>query len=272
MPPIPDRFVSFALPTAAALAVCTSAQANPRPLPFTYPYETLTQDEMELEQYLDASPLRAAGETDETGDTVTDLGFRLQTELEYGITDRLELGLYLVFANDPGGPLVFDGTKQRLRLRLAEQGDFPVDVALYGEVSEFHDELELEQKIILQKRFDTVRLAANLWFEQSFERYKGSPQFFFLPTFGVTDEVTKMFHVGVEYWAVGRLDKRGEQTELEAFNDDFHHYVGPTAMLMLGKLWWTVGAYYRLDSPSRSTEVGDIYGHAWVRTVVGLQL
>ncbi len=224
---------------------------------------------MELEQYVDASPLRAA---DGAGATTADVGYTLQTELEYGLTDRLELGLYLVFANDAGGPLFFDGTKQRLRWRLAEQGDWPVDVALYGEVSECHDELELEEKLILQERWDRVKVAANLWFEQAFTRYQGTPAVLFRPTVGVTGQITPMLHVGAEYWAIGRLDPRGQPSGSDVFNDDWHHYVGPTAMLLTGKLWWTVGAYYRLDAGSRTTEVGDIYGHAWVRTVVGLQL
>src|SRR5262249_58078484 len=105
-------------------------------------------DEMEIEQYIDTTPLKT-GDPKDPGGQVWDQRYVLQTEFEYGITDRLELGLYLVFANDTGGPLAFDGTKQRLRFRLAEQGEWPIDVALYGEVAEFHDEFELEEKVIL---------------------------------------------------------------------------------------------------------------------------
>src|SRR6266508_607273 len=151
----PRRTLLSASCGAALLAVAGPAAANPRPLPFSYPYETLPAEEAEIEQYVDLTPARIF-EADGVS-TTWDQQYRLQTEFEYGITDRLELGLYLVFENEAGGPLAFDGIKQRLRLRLAEQGDWPVDIGLYGEVAEFHDELEFEQKLILSKRFDRVR-------------------------------------------------------------------------------------------------------------------
>ena len=126
------------------LVAARPAAANPRPLPFTYPYQTLPEGEAELEQYLDVSPLRTVADGGLPGSKQWELGYYAQTELEYGITDRLELGLYLVGGQDPGSSFVLDGTKQRLRLRLAEEGQWPVDTAVYFEVSELHDELELE--------------------------------------------------------------------------------------------------------------------------------
>src|SRR4051812_26616158 len=144
------------------------ARANPRPLPFSYPYETLPAESAELEQYVDLTPVRIADPEDTTGNgRIWDQQYRLQTEFEYGITDRLELGLYLVLANDAGGPLAFDGLKQRLRYRIADEGELPVDIGLYGEIAEFHDELEFEEKLILSKRFGKLRIMSNLWFEQS---------------------------------------------------------------------------------------------------------
>ena len=178
----------------------------------------------------------------------------------------------MVFANETGGPIFFDGTKQRLRFRLAEQGELPVDVALYGEVSEFHDELELEEKVILSKRFDKVRVMANLWFEESFEHYSGEAEVLFHPTLGVTGEITPVFHVGAEYWAAGKLENEGAPGSVDEFNDRFHHYVGPAVSLQFGKLWWSAAAYLRLDSMKRAVEIDDQYGHLWVRSVIGLSL
>jgi hypothetical protein len=269
------RALAFLSVSAASLGAATSANANPRPLPFTYPYETLPAEEAEIEQYVDITPVRASDPDavdPATAPPVWDAAYRLQTEFEYGITDRLELGLYLVFANEAGGPLFFDGTKQRLRFRFAEQGDWPVDLALYGEVSEFHDELELEEKLIVQKRFDKVRAMVNIWFEQGFERYEGTPEVVFHPTAGVTGEITPNFHVGAEYWAVGKLENEAAPGSVQAFNDDFHHYVGPAISLQFGKLWWSTAAYLRLDETKRTSQLGDQYGHAWIRTVIGLSL
>ena len=260
--------------TAAALvAVNRPARANPRPLPFTYPYETLPAEQAEIEQYIDISPVRIVDPEDATGNgRIWDQQYRLQTEFELGITDRLELGLYVVFTNGAGGPLAFDGIKQRLRYRFAEEGELPVDTAIYGEISEFHDELEFEEKLILSKRFGNVRAMANIWFEESLEHYEGPLETKFLPTFGVTGQITPVFHLGVEYWGVVKFGNDAPPGSVPHFNDSFHHYIGPTVSLQFGKLWWSTGAYYRTDQAGRSTEVGDQFGHAWVRTVIGISL
>jgi hypothetical protein len=255
---------------ATVVAASHPASANPRPLPYTYPYETLPAEGAEIEQYVDLTPLRVADPGG--GAPIWDQAYQLQTEFEYGITDRLELGLYLVFVNDPGGPLAFDGVKQRLRYRFADEGEWPVDVGLYGEVAEFHDELEFEQKLILSKRFDKIRVMANFWFEQSLEHYEGDLEAKFRPVGGVTGEITPNFHVGAEYWGIGKFENEAAPGTTDHFNGAFHHYVGPAVSLQFGKLWWSTGAYLRLDEMKRSSEVGDQFGHAWVRTVIAVSL
>jgi hypothetical protein len=269
----PPNRTTHAVGAAAVVAsLSLSARANPRPLPYSYPYETLPAEEAELEQYVDLTPVRIVDPEDATGNSrIWDQQYRLQTEFEYGITDRLELGLYLVLANEAGGPLAFDGIKQRLRLRLADEGALPLDIGLYGEIAEFHDELEFEEKLILSKRFGTLRLMTNLWFEESLEHYEGAPEATFHPTLGITDQITPVFHVGLEYWGQTKFENESSDP-VKHFNDGFHHYVGPAVSLQFGKLWWSTGAYLRLDEMKRTTEVGDQFGHAWVRTVIALSL
>src|SRR5258708_33871168 len=81
--------------------VASRAAANPRPLPFSYPYETIPAEETEIEQYVDLTPVRVL---DAAGEKVWDQQYLLQTELEYGLTARLELGLELWFESEPGEP------------------------------------------------------------------------------------------------------------------------------------------------------------------------
>src|SRR5689334_11863469 len=76
-----------------------SASANPRPLPFTYPHEQLAEGATELEQFGDFTPVRAS--SPESGNPVWFGLFQFQTEFEHGITDRLELGLYLTYQPAP---------------------------------------------------------------------------------------------------------------------------------------------------------------------------
>src|SRR5450432_3001962 len=80
---------------AATLAATGTAHANPRPLPYTYIYETLPQGDAEIEQYADLTPLRVISPN---GAPVWYLASQFQTEIEVGLTDRLELGLYLMMA------------------------------------------------------------------------------------------------------------------------------------------------------------------------------
>ncbi len=250
-----------------ALFAARRAEANPRSLPFTYPYATLSEGQAELEQAVDLTPLRYVAET---GDVPWEPRYKLQTEFEYGISDRLELGLYLQFSQGPGSPLGFDGVKQRLRLRFAEAGDWPVDVAVYAELAELRGELELEQKLILEKTFGHLQITTNLWFEQEFEQYTGEIIPIANPTLGASYQITPTFRAGVEYWMRAVL-KSGEPGE-DNFNAEPHHFVGPALALVWGKLWWSAAAYARLDQMDRPVYPGDMFGHVWVRSVIGLSL
>src|SRR5204863_4231945 len=130
-----------------------TARATPRPLPFTYTTETLAEGETEIEQYADVTPVRALSTS--SGAPTWYGSTQFQTELEHGLTDRLELGLYFVYVPSPGDRLTSTagttegtGIKQRLRYTLAEPGEWPIDVGLYGELVENDHEFEIEAKIL----------------------------------------------------------------------------------------------------------------------------
>src|SRR6476620_5347573 len=133
-----------------------------------------------------------------------------------------------------------------------------------------HDELELEEKIILGKRIGDLRLMANLWFEQGFEHYEGEAEIVANPTLGITGQITPNLHLGLEYWMHAKLGEDDQpaatpaEDEVRKFNDGAHHYVGPAISLQFGKLWWSTAAYVRLDQMKRATELGDQFGHVWV--------
>ena len=248
------------------------AFASPRPLPFTYPYATLGQGEAEVETYADFTPVRVveAGNPqkhDWYGDT------QFQVELEYGLTDRLELGLYVTWVPQAGSageiPQMTEnnGTKQRLRLRLAEPGEWPVDVSLYGEIVESDKEFELEGKVNLEKDIGKLALMTNLWAEREWE-YAGEQAWVLNPTLGATYEVTPGFHPGVEGWM--RWEIAQPQVLPLAFQYLPHVYVGPTMMFNFGKIWWSVGGYAQVNNLGYVLNPGDPYGKVWLRTVIGV--
>jgi len=254
---------------AAATALTAPVLANPRPLPFTYIQETLPQGEAEVELYTDLVPQHLL---DAAGNPGWHLASQFQVEVEYGITNRLELGLYLTLqpvdlafpgADDLGEG---NGAKQRLRWRLADPGEWPVDVALYGELAENQREIEFEGKVILQRRVGPLRIAANAWFEREWE-YSGESAWILNPTAGVVLERWFAFQPGIEYWM------RGEIVD-GSFVLGPEHFLGPTAMLQFGKIWWSTGAYVHLNQVSQpSLENGAspaAFGPIWVRTIVGI--
>lgn len=271
----------FALLVVTGLTTAAgTASANPRPLPFTYTAQTLPEGEVELEQYVDLTPVKAIEIP--SGEVVPILATALQTEFEYGITDKLELGLYAAFAPKPGSfagtpdLLWKNGLKQRLRYRLADPGEWPVDIAVYGEVAEMQEELEIEGKIILERRFGDLRIATNLWAEREFHLDKPEQAWVLNPTLGMTYQVSPVFHPGLEGWM--RVEFEDEEEEAgkpeppREFNAGPHAYVGPTMLLSFGQFWWSTGVYVRATDFGRSPNVGDAYGSVWARTIIGVGL
>ncbi len=91
-----------------------TAAATPRVLPFSYPNETLPEGAAEVEAITDVNPQRVGADpSDARAGNLWEPELRLQTELEYGLTDRIELGFYQVFKSEPqpGGEsaFAFDG-------------------------------------------------------------------------------------------------------------------------------------------------------------------
>lgn len=259
----------------AGLSLVRAAHADPHPLPYSYPYSTLPHGMSEVEQYVDMTTVKTV---DMFGAQRPTLRSTLVTEIEYGITDRLELGLYFQFGNDPGAstgvgdvPLRFDGVKQRLRYRFADAGVWPVNVAIYGEVAELANEIELEAKIILDRRLGRWHLMANLWGEREFY-YSGRQEWVANPTGGVAFEVLPAFHVGVEYWMHGEFGAEEDEGQPKSFNESFHHYLGPAFLLQGTRLWVSVAPYLRLDAWDRTGQIGDQFGRFWFRTIIGLEL
>jgi hypothetical protein len=261
------------LAVAGALVVAAStAHANPRPLAMSYTADTLPAGKLELEPAVDYTPVRAHGPN---GDVVWYGASTLQLEVEYGITDSVELGLYLTTAPTLSGYMdtpvlpVGNGMKQRVRWRLTEPGGL-LDLALYGEVSENEREIELETKLILQANLGAgLRAVANLWGERELY-FDGRDEWVINPTLALTYELTPALHPGLEGWLRAEYPDGGARPR--AFNLGPHAYVGPNFMVDWGKLWVTVGVYLRLTDFDYELQPGDAYGKVWGRIIFGISL
>jgi hypothetical protein len=268
--------MKYLIVLALAAAAARAAQANPRPLPFTYTTDTLGPGQVEIEQYVDLVALRAINPG--TAMPQWYLPSAFQTEIEIGLADRLELGLYLTFVPDPGEQLaskaIFPGAgtglKQRLRYILADAGAWPVDTGLYGELVENEREIELEAKLLLQRRFDRLRIAANLSGE--YELYfSGQRELVLNPSLGATYELSPTFHLGLDSWLRGEYPQN-PRPAARTFGLGPAAYVGPAAMVNFGKLWWALGVYARITDPSHDLQPGEPYGPVYVRSLIGYDL
>lgn len=261
-----------------AMASAAPASATPRPLPFTYPYETLPSGALELEQYVDMVPMRVVREDDSGSDAVTSVRYNLETEAEYAITDHIEAAWYFVFrqgASASTPAMRFMGVKQRVRFRFAETGDLPIDLGLYLEVAEFHNEFEFEEKLILARRFGPLSLHANLWVEQEYYFQEEEWRILYNPTAGVAYQVVPSFFVGLEYWARGRFDEAPAGAEGEgdgAPSSGPHHYGGPTLMVQSEQGFASLGTYLRWDDLGQSAQPDDPWGKVWIRVLFGVDL
>ncbi len=270
---LPRFWLCGAVAALAVSATGARAAANPRPLPFTYQHEQLQKDATELEQYVDLVPVRAYSAS--SGDRVWYGLSQFQTEFEHGLTDRLELGLYVTlvpaptsgFASIPRGT-EGNGMKQRLRYQLAPTGDWPIDVGLYGEVSENEREVELEGKVILQRRLGPLRLIANATAEQEIY-YGGTRDFVLTPSAGATVEITPTVQPGLEWWMHAEYPEQHPPSP-RPFGLGPHHYLGPALLLEFGQLWWSTGVYFRLSDRNHTLQPAETFGNIWVRSVLGI--
>lgn len=130
-----------------------TALADQRSYVWTYEYLTLAKDSAELEYY----QTETVKDRDKNSDDL-----QQQIELEYGLTDRLDVALYQVYDQVDGDNLKYSSYKIRIRYRLAEKNRFPVDVLLYAEHQEKADAQNVfEGKLILAKDIARPNIAYN---------------------------------------------------------------------------------------------------------------
>ncbi len=168
--------------------VSSLALAGEQMFAFTYGYGTVPKGGVEIEHYTTVS-LDEGGKTNE---------WKHMVELEYGITDHLESGLYFVGAQTNAGPFAYSGFKARLKYRFGSEGVGPIDPAVYVEyISEpTFTEHGVEGKLILAKKIGGLEVDFNAEYVASFS--PGGIEHEIEPFLGVGYRVAPWFAVGVE--------------------------------------------------------------------------
>jgi hypothetical protein len=140
-----------------------------------YPYSTTSRGTLEIETN---NAVIANGHS--TGQDGTAAGtFKSQAmwynqyEFTYGFTDRLEAAVYLELAHPSASQFWYAGSKYRVRGRLLDESELPVDLGWYAEL-EWHktpqfdeSDLELELRPIAEKDIGRWSIIVNPIFEKS---------------------------------------------------------------------------------------------------------
>ncbi len=228
----------------AVFAFCLIAnQASAGTRNFTYVYETTTQPKgaWEYEQWV-------TWKTDKDSDPEYDR-IEFRHELEFGVTDKFQLGLYLSdWRYTDGASVSNDGTEWRTFAiagiyNLTNPTTDFLGSALYGEFLFGDEKLAVEAKLLLQKKIDNWNFAYNLvyeaeWEGKDFNEEKGV----FEQTFGVSYQINPSISVGFEGL---------HEIEYEDFTEagDDVVYFGPNFAYRSKSNWWfTVTGLFQATS------------------------
>ncbi len=229
--------VSRRLPLAGALLILALAVARPaaaqvNPWEFeVYPYATLSRGTLEVET---DNAVVANGHS--TGANGTARGtFKSQAmwynqyEITYGLTDRIEAAVYLNLAHPSGNEFWYAGAKYRLRGKLLDEGELPVDLGWYAEIEwhktpQFDDsDLELELRPILQKEYGRLSVIADPIFEKSLAGAGHNQGFEFGYASGAYYAWNPYLSPGVEFYGgIGLIDDSDPLNRQQ-------HYIFPVA-------------------------------------------
>ena len=237
------HFTHLAAIAATVLVPAFTASATERR--FTYTYETTTTPKggIEFENWVTWKHIG------EPGTTHTDL-FQFRHELEFGLTDHLQLGVYFFDwqynrKDEDGRDARWEHFGTELIYSLSNPTTDFLGSALYFEALVGENSLELEGKLLLQKNFGPLRVAYNLILEAAwegddfgdFDEREGE----FAQTLGISYDINKNFSVGAEVLHEIPLPDWEEA-------EDSNLFIGPNASVRFGRVFVTATALFQVTN------------------------
>ncbi|HEY0253489.1 MAG TPA: hypothetical protein VGC41_18270, partial [Kofleriaceae bacterium] len=207
------------------------AAAEPRAFTKTYEYATLPEGESEVALWHEID--RDAWESSSR----QELTERLQ--VSYGVLDHLEASLFAEFAQTTDQPFRFDDLRMQLRYRLADRGEWPVDVAIHVEGAKQFSvgEYDLRGELDLARDFGRITAAANGIANYPVGHDVHDADVTYAWAAGLSYELDPKLHVGAELF--------GNHFAGTTQND-----LGPVIAVMPSrKLWLAVTAGFDLSDP-----------------------
>ncbi len=166
--------LGLALATLFCPLLAPLASANQRHFTYTYESAVLPQGAREIEVWA----------TPRFGRDTFYSRFDQRLEFEVGLTDRLQTSLYLNYTGltaetMPGiraSSFTFGGVSSEWKYKVSDPVADGIGMALYGELSVAPTEIELETKLIFDKRWGKVLVAGNLVGEFALESEPGKTE------------------------------------------------------------------------------------------------
>jgi hypothetical protein len=218
-----------------------NARADERRFTYTYEPEVLPKGAMEFEQWVTLRTQRTKGGAVQQGNFNR---WQIREELEYGVTDRYTVSLYLngqatsfkdFSATPPASTskTEFSGVSLENRYMVLNPANHTVGLTLYFEPRFSGDEAELEQKIIIGQRHGDWKWAFNLTHAIEWENDLHDREGELEATFGLTRDLGKHWSLGLEFRNHNALPdyRRWENT---AF------FLGPVVNYRQEKWWATL--------------------------------
>lgn len=224
---------------AALLALgFTATQLTAGERRFTYSYETTTapKGSWEYEQWM----------TWKSYDNKDRFDFR--HEFEYGLTDTLQLGIYLADwryedVDGEGSEADYKASGVELIYQLTDPNKSPFGTALYGEVLVGDQKVELEAKFLLQKNFGPLIAVYNAVLEAEWEGESLSnldeEKAVWENTVGLSYQVNPNFFVGVEGLHEVEFADWGSA-------GDHVFYAGPNVSFRKGNVFATIAGLFQV--------------------------
>ena len=264
----------------AVLATCislVSTQADERRFTYTYEPEVPLKGTLAFEQWVTLRTQRTKGGAVQQGNYNQ---WELREELEYGVTDRYAVALYLNgsaqsfkdFSTSPAtsrSKTEFGGVSLENRYMVLNPANNKVGLTLYFEPRFSGDEAELEQKIIIGQRHGAWKWALNLSHATEWKNNLHDKEGELELAFGLARDLGKHWSLGFELRDHNELPeyRRWENTAV---------FLGPVVNYRQEKWWATLSVlpqvYGRnfLGNSDNSRNL-DLEGHERVnvRLIVG---
>lgn len=227
-----------------AASLVESSYADSRKYVWTYEYSTMPAGIAEVEYYLTA-------DVPDTGER-TSSSWQHQLELEYGLTDNWDVGLYQVFTEghetNSASALEYEGFKVKTRYRVGKKGAFLVDPLIYVEYirnSNLAEPDVLEAKLVLARDIGKFNVAYNAIVERELDG-EGETEHEYAT--GVSYDMAPGLGIG--------LEAKGSYSEHE-------HAVGPVVGVETDKFWVSMGAVFGMNDETEDVQARMIIGVAF---------